>query len=71
MGAVRKTARFEHPTPSKARFRALVEIAGWDQRRAAQHVNVPQSIAAKWLRQASDRRTGKTRPGRPKIITEA
>ena len=71
MGAVCKTSRREHETPKKARFRALVEDAGWTQEQAATKVKVPQPTATRWLKQASERRTGKFRPGRPKILTPA
>ena len=71
MVAVRKTDRREHDTPKKARFRALVEDAGWSGRKAATKVKVNQSTASRWLKQASERRTGKFQPGRPKILTKA
>src|SRR4051812_21249053 len=70
MGYVkRKTARREHETPRRARFKSLVD-AGHSQREAAQLAKVPRSTARKWLQQQlSDRRIGKTRPGRPPIIS--
>jgi transposase len=71
MVAVRKTDRREHDTPKKARFRALVEDAGWSGLKAATKVKANQSTASRWLKQASERRTGKFQPGRPKILTKA
>lgn len=71
MVAVRKTSRREHDTPKKARFWALVEDAGWSGRMAAKKVKVDHSTASRWLKQASERRTGKFRPGRPNVLTEA
>jgi transposase len=69
MARIRKSDRIEWPTPKKARFRALVELANWSTRRAASEVGVPQSTAVKWLRTVGDRRTGRLRPGRPCKIT--
>lgn len=71
MGAIRKTTRREHNTLKKARFRALVKDAGWTQEDAAAKVKVPQPTATRWLKQVSERRTSKFRPGRPKILTPA
>lgn len=70
MGAVRKTSRIEHSTPKRARFRALVESAGWSTRQAAAEVEVVQGTAKHWLHKDTDSRTGKLRPGRPPIITK-
>ena len=70
MVAVRKTSRIEWGTPKKARFRALVESAGWSHRQAAKEVGVPRSTATKWLKQISERRSGKDRSGRPPLISE-
>ena len=50
MARVPKTSRVEHQTPKKARFRALVEDAGWGQERAARKRKVPELIAIKWLK---------------------
>jgi transposase len=71
MVAVRKTDRREHDTPKKARFRAWVEDAGWSGRKAATKVKANQSTASRWLKQTSERRTGKFQPGRPKILSKA
>jgi len=70
MARVPKTSRVEHQTPKKARFRALVEDAGWGQERAARKLKIPQSTATKWLKQVDERRTGKHREGRPRLIDE-
>ena len=70
MARVPKTSRVEHQTPKKARFKALVEDAGWKQERAAKKLKLPQSTATKWLKQEDDRRTGKTREGRPRLIND-
>jgi transposase len=61
--------RKEWSTPKKARFRALVEDAGWSCRAAASKLGIPKSTAHAWLRQEDERRTGKYRPGRPRAIT--
>jgi hypothetical protein len=71
MVAIHKTNRREYNTPKKARFRALVEDVGWLGRKAATKVKVNQSTASRWLKQASEHRTGKFRPSRPRILTEA
>jgi transposase len=70
MVVIRKTARREHETPKKARYRALVEDAGWSGIAAANRIKVNPSTAAKWLHRDTDRRTGKDRPGRPRMISE-
>src|ERR1700712_3904362 len=72
MGYVRrKTARKEHQTPRRVRFLHLIE-QGYSQSEAAQYTSLPRTTAIKWLKQQpSDRRTGKTRPGRPPIISDA
>lgn len=68
MGYVkRKTLRREHETPKRSRFRCLIE-QGYSLRDAAKRADVPHSTAIKWLPQ-TDRRTGKSRPGRPPIIS--
>jgi transposase len=70
MGYVRKTLRKEHDTPKRSRFRCLIE-QGLSQAEAARRVSVKRKTAIKWLhRQPSDRRTGKTRTGRPPIISD-
>ena len=68
--AIHKSPRIEWNTPKRARFRALIESAGWSQHRAAAAVEVPRSIAMKWLRKDTDRRTGINRPGRPSLISD-
>jgi len=67
MGYVkRKTAHKEHDTPRRTRFRCYLD-QGFSQRDAARKAGAIRSTAQKWL---SDRRTGKTRPGRPPIISD-
>ncbi len=71
MGYVRKTLRKEHETPKRSRFRCLVE-QGLSQAEAARRTKLNRKTAIKWLNQRpSDRRTGKLRPGRPPIISNA
>jgi transposase len=72
MGYVkRKTARKEHETPRRVRFRCLIE-QGHSQSEAAELAEVPRTTAIKWLKQRpSDRCTGKARYGRPPIISDA
>lgn len=70
MGRAYKTLRIEYSTPKKARFRALVEDAGWSGCKAAAYLGLPQSTASCWLKQPVERRTGKTRPGRPRILSQ-
>jgi transposase len=72
MGVVkRKTDRREHSTPKRTRFRCLVE-EGYSYSEAARRAKVDRTTAIRWLHQRpSDRRTGKTRPGRPPIISNA
>ena len=71
MGYVkRKTARKEHETPRRVRFRCLVE-QGYSQSEAAELAKIPRTTAIKWLKQRpSDRRTGKERTGRPPLISD-
>jgi transposase len=64
----RITARREHETPKRARFKCLIE-QGYSQRDAAQRLNLSRGTVAKWPSQ-SDRRTGKGRTGRPPIIPD-
>jgi transposase len=65
MGYVkRKTARREHETPRRTRFRCLIE-QGFSQRDAARQVGAVRSTAQGWL---SDRRPPK-RKGKPPIIS--
>jgi transposase len=71
MGYVRKTTRKEHETPKHSRFQCLVK-QGIPQAEAARRVQVNRKTAIKWLhKRPSDQRTGKTRPGRPPIISDA
>jgi transposase len=72
MGYVkRKTARKEHETPRRVRFRHLIE-QGYSQSHAAEELGLPRTTAIKWVqKRASDRRTGKERPGRRPIISDA
>ena len=66
----RKTARREHETPRRVRFLSYIE-EGHSQKEAARLAKVPRTTALKWLNlQPSDRRTGKTRPGRTPIISD-
>ena len=62
----RITARREHETPRRLRFRGLIE-QGYSQRHAAQVLNLSRGTASKWLSK-TDRRT--KRPGRPPIISD-
>jgi transposase len=63
----RKTSRREYETPRRSRFRAYLE-EGHSQKRAAQLAVVPHTTARDWI-DTGDRRTGKTRTGRPPIIS--
>jgi transposase len=66
----RKTARKEHETPRRVRFRCLIKQCH-SQSEAAELAKVPRTTAIKWLKQRpSDRRTGKERTGRPPIISD-
>jgi transposase len=66
----RKTARKEHETPRRVRFRHLIE-QGYSQSHAAEDLGLPRTTAMKWVqKRASDRRTGKERPGRRPIISD-
>jgi transposase len=66
MGYVkRKTARREHETLQRTRFRCLIE-QGFSQRDAARQVGAVRSTAQGWL---SDRRPPK-RKGKPPIISD-
>lgn len=67
MGVVPKTSRREHPTPKRARFRALAEV-GFSQRFAAKRAGAKRSTAQGWLKADSDRRT--RRPGRVPILSD-
>jgi transposase len=71
MGYVkRKTARREHETPRRVRFRCLVN-KGFSHSEAARRAKVDRTTTLKWLyKRPSNRRTGKTRPGRPPIISD-
>jgi transposase len=71
MGYVKcKTARKEHETPQRVRFRHFIEL-GYSQSEAAERTGLPRTTAIKWLKQRpSDRRTGKERTGRPPIISD-
>jgi len=40
MARVPKTSRVKHQTPKKARFKALVQDAGWTQEAATRRVKV-------------------------------
>ena len=64
--------RHKYSTPTKARFRALVQDAGYSQRAAARKLGIPEATARKWLRSQSDRRTrpASSKLGRPQIITD-
>jgi transposase len=70
MAKVPKTSRVEHQTPKKARFKALVQDAGWTQEAAARRIKVSQPAANRWLKQDSDCYTGKFRSGRHSINNE-
>jgi transposase len=59
-------ARREHGTPKRSRFRGLIE-QGYSQRHAAYLLDLSRGTALKW---PSDRRIGKTRPGRPPIVSD-
>lgn len=61
-----KTARKEHYTPTRTRYRLLIE-EGVSQRDAARRLGVPRSTAAKWIQQ-QDRRN--KRHGRPPLISD-
>ncbi len=63
----RKTSRREYETPRRSRFRAYLE-EGHSQIRAAQLAKVPRTTARGWI-STGDRRTGKTRTGRPCLIS--
>jgi len=65
----RITARREHETPRRSRFRAYLE-EGHTQKQAAQLAQVPRTTAREWIF-TGDRRTGKERAGRPPIISDA
>jgi hypothetical protein len=71
MGYVKyKTARKEYETPQRVRFRHFIKL-GYLQSEAAERAGLPRTTAIKWLKQRpSDRRIGKTRPGRPLIILD-
>src|SRR5258708_709769 len=69
MGRVPKTSRMEYTTPKKARFRALVESAGWSQTRAAHEVGISQPTGSRWLKETQERCTG--RPGRPRKLDDS
>ena len=69
MARVPKTARREHETLKRVRFRYLVE-QGETPAEAARILGLPRGTAKKWInRRNSDRRTGK-RTGRPLIISD-
>jgi transposase len=65
----RITSRREHETPRRARFFGFLE-EGHSQVMAAHMAKVPRTTAREWLHSLSDRRTGKSRPGRPPIISK-
>jgi transposase len=68
MGYVkRKTARREHETPKRVRFRSLIE-QGHSQRDAVERLGLSRSTVFNWT---TDRRTGKTRPSRPPIVSDS
>jgi len=64
----RITTRREYETPRRSRFRAYLE-EGHSQKYAAKLALVPRTTARQWI-DVEDRRTGKTRPGRPPIISD-
>lgn len=64
----RITARREHDTPKRARFKCLIE-QGLSQREAARRLGLSRNTAAKWPSR-TDRRTGRGRTGRPPIIPD-
>jgi transposase len=67
----RKTARKEHETPRRIRFRCLVE-QGFSHSEAVRQAEVERTTVIQWLhKRPSDRRTGKTRPGRPPAIPDS
>lgn len=63
----RITSRREHATPRRSRFFAYLE-EGHSQKQAAKLALVPRTTAREWIH-STDRGTGKTRPGRPPIIS--
>ena len=67
MARVRKTARREHSTPKKVRFRHLVE-RGHNHSEAAREAGVNRTTALQWLTiRDSDRQTRPKTGRRPKI----
>jgi hypothetical protein len=64
----RSTRRREYETPRRSRFCAYLE-EGHSQKYAAQLAIVPRTTARDWI-STGDRRTGKTRIGRPLIISD-
>jgi transposase len=67
----RKTARKEYETPRRVRFRCLVE-QGFSHSEAARQAEVERTTTIQWLyKRPSGRRTGKTRPGRPPIVSDS
>jgi hypothetical protein len=70
MARIRKTARREHSTPKRVRFRNLVEI-GYNYLEVARIVKVDHITAIQWLTtRNSDRRT-RLKQGRRLIILDA
>jgi transposase len=55
----------------KLDFGLWLRMQGGHRRMQLLKLKVPQPTATRWLKQVSERRTGKFRPGRPKILTLA
>ncbi len=55
-------------TPEKARCRALFFDAGWSKKRLAKKFKISRPTVRRILFQGDDRRTGKNRSGRPKLL---
>lgn len=71
MGTIPKepTRRYtEVRTPEKARCRALFFDARWSKKRLAKKFRIDRSTVRRILFQGDDRRTGKNRSGRPKLL---
>ena len=60
--------KHEFDTPKRVRVKTLFE-AGWTRKAIEQREGVAPRTQRYWQQQG-DRRTGKDRPGRPKIITK-
>jgi hypothetical protein len=70
MARIRKTARREHSTPKRVRFRNLVEI-GYNHLEAARIVKVDRTIAIQWLTTRNSDRQTRPKQGRRLIISDA